>query len=396
MQRRTAKIYARPQSKLEQMVLDARVQHPILFPVMLFGASASVILLTVMAWNEYRREKLGSSAYPPEVEERLRLALHYTHISPDPEAASQYFLEAIKKAEEVGMDPFSKEAIGIRVRFSQMMEEFGHVKAAIEILDGVINDFDQKLAEIDELHAHKKDTPSEWDVKAADFRKNLIKGIVKIKIKVSSLYESDYIQDSTMAKQTLSDAVGLVVKETKDPQFNTFTDDNGAGLSPGEIAAMLSQMGDLYATSGEEENAVQVYMLTLQPLRVSCNGSKSCKEVQVLSNIAATMDQALKRPTAKINGKPATKASLAAGRRAALKWADQAIATASSVNAEDRDEICEAASISAQMTRADLLLENGDKKQSHEAFSSLLPMLKERNLVPLIEAAEQGLKRTSD
>lgn len=394
IQTRTAKTYIRPPNRLEQMVIDARVQHPILFPLLLFGSAASAILLTVMAYNEYRH-KAKPSPFPPAVEERLRLALHYTHISPDPEVASQYFMQAIEKAEEVGMDPFSKESIGIRVRFSQMLEEFGHVKASIEILDGIVKDFEQRVAELDELRAVKTETLSEEQNNVAELRKELIKGIVSIKIKISSQYESDYVQDSTMAKQTLSDAVGLVVKETKNPQLNSLTEDNGAGLSSGEIAAMLSQLGDLYATSGEEENAIQLYMLTLQPLRASCNGARSCQEVQVFSNIAATMDMALKKPNAKVNGKPATKESLAAGRRAALKWADQAIATADVVQPEDRDDICTAALLSAQMTRADLLLENGEKSKSREAFLSLLPVLRERNLLPLIETAEQGLKKAS-
>ncbi|KIX98291.1 uncharacterized protein Z520_05592 [Fonsecaea multimorphosa CBS 102226] len=396
VQTRNARKYARPPNRLEQAVIDARVKHPILFPLMLFGSTASVILLIIMAYDQWRREKKGTSVYPPAVEDQLRLALHYTHISPDPETASKYFMQAIKKAEEVGMDPYSKDTVGIRVRFSQMLEEFGHVKAAIEILDGISSDLEQKLAELDQAQSSvKPDTPSKLDPETADLRANMIKGIVKLKIKISSLYESDYLQNPTMAKQVLSDAVGLVVKETKNPQVNTFTEDNGAGLTTGEIAAMLSQMGDLYATSGEEENAIQLYMLTLQPLRASCNGTRSCKEVQVLSNIASAMDMALKKPNAKINGKPATKDTLAAGRRAALRWADQAIATVDAVGSEERDEICTAALISAQMTRADLLLDNGDKVKAREAFLSLLPMLRERNLLPLIETAEQGLKRAS-
>ncbi|EXJ91404.1 hypothetical protein A1O1_04516 [Capronia coronata CBS 617.96] len=387
---RTAKTYARPPNRFEQMVIDARLQHPILFPTLLIGALGSVSLFTVMAYNEYMRGK--TSAYPPAVEEQLRQALHYCHVKPDPEASAQYFMEAIKKADEVGMDPFGKEAMGIRIRFAQMLEEFGHVKAAIEILDGITKDLQQKLAEVDEQLSLKSDKPSDGDVAKAEQRKALVKGIIQNKVKVSSLYESDYIQDRTMAKQTLSDAVALVVKETKDPQLKGFTDDNGAGLTTGEIAAMLSQMGDLYATTGEEANAVQVYMLTLQPLRASCDGSRSCKEVQVLSNIASTMGVALKNPGAKVNGKPATKEALAAGRRAALKWADQAVATAEVVKPEDRDEICDLALLSAQMTRADLLLANGEKSKSREVFQSLLPTLKERNIVPLVKVAEQGLK----
>lgn len=348
-------------------------------------------MLLVMAYNEYKKDKLHTTDYPPEVEERLRLALHYTHIQPDPETSAKYFLQAIQKAEEAGMDPLKPDALGIRIRFSQMWENFGHIKSAIEILDGMVKDVQQKVAEIDEGRAGSA-MPSEEEEAT---RRTLLRATIQAKVKLASLYESDYMQDRSMAKQVLSDAVGLVVKETKDPQTNGFTNDNSAGMTTGEIAAMLSQMGDLYATTGEEANALQVYMLTLQPLRASCNGTRSCKEAQVLSNIASTMDLALKKPDAKINGRPATKSSLAAARKAAINWADQAIATTEAVEPEDRDDICELASLSARMTRADLLLESGDKAKSQEAFANLLPILKEKNLLPLIQVAEEGLKRAA-
>ncbi len=393
-QTRNLKSYARSPNRFEQAVIDARVQYPFLFPFALYGSMASAVLLTVMAYNQWRSEKQGSSAYPAAVEDQLRLALHYTHISPDPDTASKYFMKALKKAEEVGMDPYSRETVGIRVRFSQMLEEFGHVKAAIEMLDGIIADLQEKLDVLDQRHSTNADTASHLDSQTADVRANMIKGIVKLKIKTSSLYESDYLQDPAMAKQVLSDAVGMVVKETKNLQQG-LTNDNGDGLTTSEIAAMLSQMGDLYATSGEEENAVQLYMLTLQPLRASCNGTRSCKEVQVLSNIASTMDMALKKPSPIINGKHATKETLAAARRAALRWADQAIATNDTIETENRDEICAAALISAMMTRADLLVDNGEKAKAKEAFSVLLPILREKNLFPLIAAAELGLEKAS-
>jgi hypothetical protein len=226
-------------------------------------------------------------------------------------------------------------------------------------------------------------------------RKALLRGIIESKVKAASLYESDYIQKPALAKQTLSDAVGLLVKETKDPQTNGFTEDNAAGLSMMEIASILSQMGDLYATSGEEANAVQVYMLTLQPLRAACDGTRSCKEVQLLSNIASTMSLAMKKPNAKINGKPATKDSLAAARRATLKWAEQAIATADQIPSESRDDVCELGLLSAQMTRADLLFDTGDKQKSREVFSNLLPILRQKGLATLTEVAAQGLRKAS-
>ncbi len=324
------------------------------------------------------------------VEGRLRLALHHTHIDPDPNAAAKYFSEAIKAAGDCEMPPFSKEFMGIRIRYAQMLEHFGYAKAAVDVLTEISVDCEKQLAELGALQVPAQDGE---DNGQAVTRKVLLRYIIESKVKVSSLCESDYIQDLTRAKEILSDTVGLLVKETRNPETNGFTEDNNAGISLAETASILSQMGDLYATSGEEANAVQVYMLTLQPLRLACNGTRSCKEVQILSNIASTMALAMKKPNAKINGKPVTKDSLTAARRASLQWADQAIATADLVSSESRDEICELGLLSAQMTRAELLLDSGEKDKAKATFTSLLPTLREKGLNTLIMVAERGLEK---
>ena len=378
---------AAPQhSKLRSAIDKARKDNPILFPVLLVGSLASVAVLGLMAYDEYFRVAPQYSAYPLPVEQRLRVALHHTYVAPDPDAASESFIEAIKAADQVGMDPFGKESMGIRIRYAEMLEKFGRVKAAVEVLSNITSDCEGKLDQLP-LTSEKGD-----DVVS---RTSLLRAIIQIKVKTAALYESDYLQDLRSAKLVLSDAVGLLVKETKDPQSNGFNEDNAAGLTMPETASILSQMGDLYATSGEEANAVQVYMLTLQPLRAACNGTRSCKEVQVLSNIASTMDLALKKPNAKISGRPATEQGRTAARRAILKWADQAIATAEVVTPQDRDEICELGLLSAKMTRADLLLDTGEKDKSRELFTSLLPLLRQKGLTNLTSVAEQGVQRAS-
>jgi len=389
--------YSTPTNRVREAIIKARQQNPVLLPILFIATLGAVSLLGLMAYDEYTRVAPEYSAYPVAVEQRLRTALHYTHVEKDPDAAQAYFLEALKAADGCGMDPFGKEFMGIRIRFAEMLEQFGRVKAAIEVLAGISHDCEQKVQELDQSSVGKEkltgDHLSESDVTAQELRKSLLRGIIQAKVKASVLYESDYIQDPVQAKQTLSDAVGLLVKETRDPQVQGFSEDNNAGIGIAEIASILSQMGDLYATSGEEANAVQVYMLGLGPLRQACNGTRSCKEVQVLSNIASSMDIAMKKPGATINGKPANAESLKAARKAILAWADQAIATADRVLPENRDEICDLGVLSAQMTRADLLLESGDKARSRETFNSLLPKLRERGLHGLVTAAEQGLKR---
>lgn len=364
--------------------------YPVLFPLGIILSFASASFVAFILYDDYVNVKPQFAAYPVEVEFHLRQALRGVHVKPpDPMLAEVHFLKALDVAEEKGMDMYSSEVLGIRTRLSEMLEGFGRVKGSIEVLNGTIKMCEAKLKEIDRGTVEGSKKPEEL----SDLRERMLQTIIRSRAKAASLYESDYVQDMNAAKDTLSEAIGLLVKETKDPADNGFSADNKAGLPLDEIASMLSQMGDLYATTGEESSAVQTYMLTLQPLRASCNGTRSCKEVQVLSNIASTMGVAMKRPGATINGQPATPKSLAAARSAILKWADQAIATAEVVKPEDRDDICQLGLISAEMTKADMLLEDGKKIQAREAFRSLIPKLREKGLSVLVATAEKGLQQ---
>lgn len=367
---------------------SAKQDYPILLPVLIIGTITSISVLGLLVYDELTRVSPQFAAYPEPVEAHLRQALRHVYVKPDPDVAQAYFTRALKAADDCGMDPFSQPVIGIRTRLAEMLEKFGRAKAAIEVLGGTVKMCEDRIADIDR-------GVSNLDPElTASQRRGIFTVVLRSKVKMANIFESEYMQDPNQAKEILSEAVGQLVKETKDPQTKGFSEENSAGLPLEEIASMLSQMGDLYATTGEEANAVQVYMLTLQPLRAACNGTRSCKEVQILSNIASTMDIAMKKPGAKINGQPATKDSLAAARRVILKWADQAIATSDVVTPENRDEICELGRISAELTKADLLLEDGKQIQAREAFRAILPTLREKGLDNLVKTAEIGLQRT--
>lgn len=365
----------------------ARKDYPIIFPFLLVGTVASVAMLGLMAYDSYTNIHPQFAMYSPVVEQYLRLALHSIHVSPDPERAEYMLTQALRAAEDNGMDPYSPEVMGIRIRLAECLEKFGRARSAIEVLESTCKLCEQKVTDID------RGVTSQQPEQTKALRKGMLRTILRCRVKEAVLYEGEYMQNPGKAKEMLSDAIGLLVKETQDPQTKGFSEDNAAGLPLDEISSMLSQMGDLYATTGEESNAVQVYMLTLSPLRQACNGSRSCKEVQVLSNIASTMDIALKRPGATINGQPANKENMAAGRKAILAWAEQAIKTAEVVKPEERDDICELGLLSAEMTKADLLLEDGKTIQAREAFRRIIPRLREKGLEVLVKTAEQGIQR---
>ena len=372
--------------KVRNYLAQAQHDSPIGFPLLLLAAAASLTALGFMMYDESFNEAPKFAEYPAGVEQQLRVALHYTYVRPDSDAALKHFQKAIKFAYESPLDPFGKPFIGLRIRYAEMLEHFGHMKPAIEVLSVLTKDCEKRLQEIDDITL---------DEATKEQRRRLLKGIIQYKVKMSSLYDSEYLQNRSMAKQVLSEAMTLLVKETQSPETKGFSEGNTADMSFGEIASILSQMGDLYATSGEEDNAVQVYMLTLQPLRAACNGSRSCKEAQILSNIASTMDLAIKKPNARINGQPATKASIATTRQATLKWANAAIAAINAVPKSDRDNICEMAQISARITRSDLWLDMGEKESAKTELTGLIPVLRAKGLTELIPQAEAALLKAN-
>ena len=363
----------------------AKKNSPIILPFMIVATISSVLFAGFLLYDQVTRINPLFAEYPEKVEYSLRKALYSLHVYKDAERSERHYRDAIHAAESCGMDLFNIKVLGIRAAVADMFDKLAHPRSAVEEYNGLIASCQMKLADIDRGVLPTDAGP--------DYRQNILKMILRCRVKMATIYESDKIRNPIKAKEIMSDTIGLLVRETQNPETKSFSEDNAAGLTLDEIASMLSQMGDLFATTGEESNAVQVYMSTLAPLRRACDGTKSCREAQVLSNIASSMDLAMKKPGATINGQPATEELRAAARKATMRWADQAIATAGAVLPENRDDICDTALLSAELTRADLLLEDGQLIRAKEGFRNLVPRLKERNLYALVKTAEQGMQR---
>jgi hypothetical protein len=61
--------------------------------------------------------------YPEPVAQKLRRAIYYTNIDLDPKNALKYYKQGLEIANELGMDPFSNEIIGVKIQVSALMEK---------------------------------------------------------------------------------------------------------------------------------------------------------------------------------------------------------------------------------------------------------------------------------
>ena len=388
--------YSTPSEKIRASIFKARQQYPILLPVLFLTSIGSLSVLGLLAYDQFAKDHSTLADYPAAVEQQLRLALHFIHKQPNSDRAAECFGRALEAAEQCSMDPFSKEVLGIRVRLATAFAEFHMVKASIEVLDGIVKDCEENFTELSRSSIRKA-LKGEKEQQPQDQQTTMLRTIIEMKFMAAKLYMSEDMQDPASAKKTLSDAIGLLVQHTQDRQTKSFNENNAAGLTLDEIAAMLNDMADLYWVCHEHANAIQVFTLTLGVLRKACNGKPSCKEAQVLGGISGAMASAVLEPNAIINGQLATPETVRAAREAAMRWAELAISVAEKVPPEERVEhICEGAVLSSLMTKAGLLVELGRPSESKDIFMAMSQL---KNLDPQvhmmvkagIELAERGI-----
>ena len=391
--------------KLRNSVNIVRKTHPILFPVMLLASFGSLSLLALMAYDELAHPSSPNlSAYPLPVEQQLRVALHYTHVRPDPDMAADAYQRALEVADQCGLYAFSREILGVRVKLAECLERFGRVKASIEVLWGVVSDCEERVRDLDRAESRNQRTKPTDNSLNADgaitreptLRQFLLREQIKCLAKIADLSSSEYIQNPIATRDTLSSAMQILVSETPDAQRSGFSVENGAGLDLDEIAAILVQAGDAHLATNQAATASQIYHLALPTLRRAQDGKPSCKEAHLLASMSAAMGIALQDPRAKINGKPVTKDTLQRARQAALAFASEVPHVVEGVGEGQRDVRCVLSFFSAALNIAGIQVDMGELDRAREGFEGVRERAREIGLGELVKAADGGLRKIDE
>ena len=136
---------------------------------------------------------------------------------------------------------------------------------------------------------------------------------------------------------------------------------------------------------------IETGKLALRSLRSACNGSRSCKEATLLSNIGNYILANVYANNVQVKGKPASKADRAKVEKAAESWLDQALQAVTQVDPDQQDTDCQNAVINASIAKATLASEKGDKAMAHKLASDLLPLFEDGKQDPETEKVVRGL-----
>ncbi|KAI9760356.1 MAG: hypothetical protein M1835_000189 [Candelina submexicana] len=346
-----------------------------LSPNILFGVGS--LIYTNYIYNTYI---IGAfHKFPEPVAQRLRRALYYTNISLSPPDALKYYRQALTVADELGMDPFSDEILGVKFQIVALMEKSNQYQKAIDVLELVRRDCLKWI----ELLGEKPGNEGK--------RTRILGKQVGISVKLGDLYSGEYIQEREKAEEAFVWAVETVLKEKKRREEQGVKEGEGDWMTDEEIGASLETLGNHYESKDLHYLAAPLYLQCL-----SLIPSSNCHSVVLsispspssLNNLSISLAQ--QHPPSSSTSPHTPASTQIASARA---WATKALEIASTIKPPNRTEECDIGCAVATHNLGELLEMEGDKPGARKRYEEARSIAKAVAFQEGVERAGEALRR---
>lgn len=167
------------------------------------------------------------AAYPEPVAAKLRRALFYSNIDLQPKNAMKYYRQALALADEMGLDPFSEEMLGVKIQVASFCEKIHQYQSAIDVLERVRGDCIKWI----ELLGGKEGNEGK--------RTRVLGKTIAISVKLGEHYANEYVGDQEAAEERLVWAVTALLKEQTRREDEGVKEGEGEWMSNEEIGGSL-------------------------------------------------------------------------------------------------------------------------------------------------------------
>ncbi|KAH8820813.1 hypothetical protein F5884DRAFT_765315 [Xylogone sp. PMI_703] len=340
------------------------------FGAILFGAGT--LLYTNYIYHNYI---IGAfHKFPEPVAKQLRKALYYTNISLDPKQAVKYYREALRVADEVGMDPFSDEILGVKIQLAALMEKIQQYQKAIDVLEIVKSDCQKWMDALGDKPGNEGK------------RTKVLGKMVGISVKLGELYANEYVAQNALAEERLVWAVETVLKEQRRRETEGVKPEEGDWLSPEEIGGSLEALGHNYEEKNKHYLAAPLFLQA-----ISLSPPVSCHTVVLMNNLSISLAQ--QNPPSEPGRPPISRSALVENAR---QWAQKAIDVAAKVAPPERTEECDIGCAVATHNLGEFAEMDGNIATARKLYEEAKSIAKGIGFQEGVINSEEGLRRLRD
>ncbi|KAF2468457.1 uncharacterized protein BDR25DRAFT_265109 [Lindgomyces ingoldianus] len=372
----------RQKSTFAQQLKEQYHKSPILFPIavgsLLLVSAIGVFFIPYYYQNYIIRPYHN---FPEPVAKKLRRAIFYSRgRNMDLREANKYFRQALQVANEVGMDPFSDEILGVKLAISYLFERAGHYQLACDVLEIMRADCERFIEEFGDKH---------W---GDGMRSRILKRIVECNVKLAELYNTKYVNEPEQAEKRLTEAVETALREKSRREQDGVKQGEGEWMTDEEMGGTMESLAHHYELNNSHYLATPLFLqaLALCP-------PKSCHGVVLMNNISTCLAQQTPPPSSSTststsfpNTPPPSRAALVDQAR---KWANQAIERAAAIAPPDRNEECDIGCAVATHNLGEFLEMEGMAKEAQQKYEEAASLAKAIGYAEGQVNAVAGLKR---
>ena len=368
---------------------------------------------------------------PQPVRNTLRRAILNGFYKPDDKAAYKFFQQALRECQELKMDPFSDEVLGIRITVLGWLERIQNYPSAAIVVEGILSDLNQWIANLEQCekegkidetgHLRKSEPlalegtphPASQDFPPAQVspppptttaeppretlwhkRQRLLSKAISAAVKLGELYASEHMMETEKAHKHLRWAVETQLKEfqrrrtegLKPGEEDTF-------MSPGEVGGSMESLGRDYERQGHFQYAITLFFQSLQLCDSPChrpvimnNLAAAFAQQPLLVSTPATVMDALENISSM--PMPSTRKECL---DAALNWVNNAYTHANDVKGSDRTPECDQACAVALCNWGDIAALMGKRDVAYKKYKQCIELSQKLNFTEGVTQAEEGM-----
>ncbi|KAG9203729.1 hypothetical protein G6514_002342 [Epicoccum nigrum] len=364
-------------------------RSPVLFPFAVVILSVlSGMCLIYLPWYYKNVIIKPYHNFPEPVAKKLRKALFYSrgkHI--DIREANKFFRQALQTADELGMDPFSDEIMGVKYTIAALFEDAGYYSLATDVLEIMRADTQKWMDEFS--HKHWNDGN----------RSRVLKNLIQINVKLGQLYDIKYINEPENGGKRLVEAVETALAESQRREKNGLFQGEGEFLTKEELGGALEALGSHYEEFGPRYLATPLFVKALE----LCP-PKSCHSIILMNNISTCLSQQSPPPNKDalaLSSAPTDFPVTNAPPRAVLldqarQWATKALAHAAAIPSTDKTEECDIGCAVATHNLGEFYEMEGKIAEARQKYEEAASLAKSMGFKEGQTNARAGLRRLKE